>query len=100
MTSVYFADLRHNHQGVLSVDVMPLGIGFMKAVMDRDCPEVRSRLFAYPERLWSAIQEKPPDVLMLSNYCWNEAIALHMARLMKSVRPESLVVMGGPNLYL
>ena len=46
------------------------------------------------------MQEEPPDVLMLSNYMWNEWLSLHFAELMKRVRPETLVVMGGPNLVL
>jgi len=37
--SVYLADLRHNYGGVLSTDCMPLGVGYMKAVMDRDLSE-------------------------------------------------------------
>jgi len=70
----------------------------MKAVMDRDLPEVQSRIFAYPDRLWEAMEQAPPDVLMVSNYLWNEALSLHFAKLAKRLRPETLVVMGGPNL--
>jgi len=98
--SVYLADLRHNFSGVLANDCMPLGVAYMKAVMDRDLPEVRSRLFAYPDRLSEALHSAPPDVLMLSNYMWNEQLSLHFARLAKRLRPETLVVMGGPNLSL
>lgn len=97
---VYLADLRHNFSGVLANDCMPLGVAYMKAVMDRDLPEAQSRLFAYPDRLWCAIQSDPPDVLMLSNYMWNEWLSLHFAELMKQVRPDALVVMGGPNISL
>lgn len=97
-TEVYLADLRYNYLGVLANDCMPLGVSFMKAVMDQQLPEVSSRVFAYPDRLWEALQNDPPDVLMLSNYCWNEALSCHFARLAKRVRPEMLVVMGGPNI--
>lgn len=95
---VYLADLRHTHIGVLSVDSMPLNVGFMKAVMDRDLPEVESRLFVYPDRLLASLHSDPPDVLMLSNYTWNEQLSLHFARLAKRIRPETLVVVGGPNI--
>jgi radical SAM superfamily enzyme YgiQ (UPF0313 family) len=97
--SVYLADLRYD-SGVLANDTFPLGIGYMKAVMDRDLPEVQSRLFAYPDKLWDAIVETPPDVLMLSNYIWNERLSLHIARLAKRVKPDMLTVMGGPNIHL
>jgi len=97
---VYLTDLRYNYSGFLANDCMPLGVGCMKAVMDRDLPQVRSRVFAYPDYLWEALQSEPPDVLMLSNYCWNEALSIHFARLAKRIRPEMLVVMGGPNISL
>jgi radical SAM superfamily enzyme YgiQ (UPF0313 family) len=96
--TVYLADLRYNYSGVVANDCMPLGVAYMKAVMDRDLPEVRSRLFAYPDRLWNALLQDRPDVLMLSNYLWNEALSFHFARLAKRIRPEMLVVMGGPNI--
>lgn len=99
-TTVYLADLRYNYTGFLANDCMPLGVAYIKAVMDRDLPEVKSRLFAYPQKLWEAIQENPPDVLMLSNYVWNEALSVHFARLAKRVRPDTLVIMGGPNISL
>jgi hypothetical protein len=96
--NIYLADLRYNYTGFLANDCMPLGVAYMKAVLDRDLPSVHSRLFAYPDRLWEAIEQQPPDVLMLSNYLWNEALSFHIARLAKRIRPEMLVVMGGPNI--
>src|SRR5262247_616507 len=97
---VYLADLRHNFSGLIANDCMPLGVSYIKAVMDRDLPGVRSRLFAYPDRLWAAMQDQPPDVLMVSSYMWNEWLSFHFAKLAKRVRPETLVVMGGPNICL
>ncbi len=96
--TTYLADLRYNYTGFLANDCMPLGIGYLKAVMDRDLPDLKSRLFAYPDALWEAIRTAPPDVLMLSNYCWNETLSHHFARLAKRVKPDMLVVMGGPNI--
>jgi radical SAM superfamily enzyme YgiQ (UPF0313 family) len=79
---------------------MPLGVAYMKAVMDRDEPEIHSRLFVYPEQLLDALVANPPDALMMSNYVWNEALSFHFGKLMKRIRPETLVVMGGPNISL
>jgi len=97
---VYLADLRHDYTGVLSNDCMPLGVAYMKAVLDRDLPEIESRIFAYPGRLWEALQGEPPGVLMLSNYMWNERLSLKFAELAKRLAPETLVVLGGPNLAI
>lgn len=96
--SVYLADLRYNYSGVLANDCMPLGVAYMKAVMDRDLPDVESRLFAYPNKLYDALQQAPPDILMVSNYLWNEALSLHFAKLARRFNPDVLVVMGGPNI--
>lgn len=98
--SVFLADLRHNFSGILANDCMPLGVAYMKAVLDRDMPEVRSRIFAYPDRLLAALESEPPDVLMLSNYMWNEWLSLQFATIAKRIRPDMLVVMGGPNIHL
>jgi radical SAM superfamily enzyme YgiQ (UPF0313 family) len=97
---VYLADLRHNFSGVLANDCMPLGVAYMKAVLDRDLPGIESRLFAYPDRLQAALEAAPPDILMLSNYMWNESLSFHFAKVAKRLRPETLVVMGGPNIHL
>ncbi len=98
--NVFLADLRYNYSGVLANDCMPLGVAYIKAVMDRDLPDVRSRLFAYPDRLVNAIQAEAPDVLMVSNYCWNEALSFHLAKLARRVNPNMLIVMGGPNISI
>jgi radical SAM superfamily enzyme YgiQ (UPF0313 family) len=95
---VYLADLRYDYCGVLASDCMPLGVSYLKAVIDRDVPEVQSRLFAYPDKLWQAMQAEPPDVLMVSNYMWCEQLSLRFARLAKALNPNALVVMGGPNI--
>jgi radical SAM superfamily enzyme YgiQ (UPF0313 family) len=99
---VYLADLRYDYSGILANDCMPLGIAYMKAVMDRMDPDraIDSRLFVYPDRLAEAIRREPPDVLMVSNYVWNEALSLYFVRLAKQANPKTLTVMGGPNISL
>lgn len=97
-TTVFLADLRHNYAGVLSTDCMPIGVAYMKAVMDRDLPDVASQLFAYPGAMLEAVREQRPHVIMLSNYVWNEALSLHVAKVAKRINPNTLVVMGGPNI--
>ena len=97
-THVYMADLRYEYSGILASDCMPLSVAYLKAVMDRDLPEVHSRLFAYPDRLLDALRSDPPDVLMLSNYVWNECLGHHFGKIAKRIRPDVLVVLGGPNI--
>ena len=99
-TRVYLGDLRYTTAGILANDCMPLGVAYMKAVMDRDNPDVESRLFAYPDMLLQALKDAPPDVLMLSNYVWNEALSREFFRIAKKLNPGVLTVMGGPNIAL
>ena len=60
-TIVYAADLRHNYSGVVSVDAMPLGVGYIKAVIDKVLADrnVEVRIFAYPDVLLRAIESQP-----------------------------------------
>jgi len=97
---VYLGDLRYNTAGILANDCMPLGVAYIKAVIDRDNPDVAARLFVYPEVLLEALKSTPPDVLMLSNYVWNEALSREFFRIAKKLNPNVLTVMGGPNLPL
>ncbi|MDO9091246.1 MAG: cobalamin-dependent protein [Rubrivivax sp.] len=99
---VYLADLRYDYSGTVANDCMPLGVAYMKAVMDREDVdrEIQSRLFVYPEKLAQALVEEPPDVLMLTNYVWNEALSHYFFKLAKSINPHVLTVMGGPNISL
>ncbi len=94
------ADLRHNYGGVLSTDCMPLGVGYMKAVIDRDLAGrgVASSVHAYPDELLEALGQGRPDVVMLSNYVWNEALSLAFLRHARRVHPEVVAVLGGPNI--
>lgn len=44
------------------------------------------------------VSQRMPRVLGLSCYCWNMDVSLELARLYKAVAPESLVVLGGPEV--
>lgn len=99
-TRVYLGDLRYDYSGVLANDCMPLGVAYMKAVIDRDIADCESRLFAYPDRLLDAMMKQPPDILMLSNYVWNEALSHYFFKAAKEINPRILTVMGGPNISL
>ncbi len=97
---VYLADLRYNYAGILANDCMPLGIAYMKAVLDRDHTDITSRLFVYPDALLEAMKAEPCDVLMLSNYVWNELLSHEFFRIARRLNPNVLTVMGGPNIPL
>ena len=62
--------------------------------------EIDLRLFKYVDDLEQAIHENPPDILGLSNYPWNFSLGLEFFRMARAVSPETICVMGGPNIPL
>lgn len=97
-TVVYLADLRHDYQGYLTSDAMPLGIGYMKALMDRELNGVESKLFVYPGNLEQQLKKAVPDVFLATNYVWSESLNQHFAEEIKRLNPNCLVIIGGPNI--
>ena len=97
-TRVMIGDLRYYHAGILANDCMPLGVAYLKAVMDAETPEIDSRIYVYPDKLLAAMKAQAPDVLMLTNYVWNEALSCEFFRIAKQLNPNVLTVMGGPNI--
>jgi radical SAM superfamily enzyme YgiQ (UPF0313 family) len=97
---VYLCDLRHKTI-TLTPDAMPLGIGFLAAYASKVMgSDLQVKLFAYPEHLIEALKHTRPDVLGMSNYCWNYALHCRMLRYAKGLYPDILTVMGGPNISL
>ena len=71
---IYLGDLTYDTI-VLANDVFPLNIGFVASYTLNKFKEfVDITLFKYIDELEKAIIESPPDILALSNYCWNERI--------------------------
>jgi radical SAM superfamily enzyme YgiQ (UPF0313 family) len=96
--SVFLADLRHDYQGYLTSDAMPLGIGYLKSILDVHLPGVTSKMFVYPSELVKELDRKVPDVFLATNYVWNESLNQHFAKVIKQRNPHCLVIVGGPNI--
>lgn len=97
---IFLGDLTHNYK-VVSNETMPLGVALIKAVLVKHLgSDVHCKLFRYPDKLLDAIKREMPDVLMLSNYVWNESLSYYVFTKFKRLNPSGLTVMGGPNLSL
>lgn len=96
---IYLADLTHTVQ-VIASEFMPLSVAciasYLKAY-SRYADEIDVELFKFPDDLISAISERQPFVLALSNYLWNSDLANQVARLAKQRYPDLTVIFGGPN---
>ncbi|GAB6037222.1 hypothetical protein JCM15519_17810 [Fundidesulfovibrio butyratiphilus] len=95
--NIYLADLVHDYLGGGSY-MMPLNIGFISAYTKHRLNDVHTELFKYPNALLARIKASSPDILGLSNYTWNANLNLQVAKFMKRLRPETVVVMGGPDI--
>lgn len=101
---VWLADLTYTGQDTqsLGADTFPLGIGCIATYAEKQLNfSSPIRLFRYPEKLSQALnQEGFPVVCGFSNYVWNSELLLAVARRLKEVKPDTIIVMGGPNFPL
>jgi hypothetical protein len=94
---VYLADLTHTGVHV-ATESFPLNIGLVAAFAKRHLGEaVEFRLFKYPDKLFAAVKDRPPDVLGCSNYVWNSNLTAWACEFTKARSPEVLTVLGGTN---
>lgn len=97
---IYLGDLTYDTVA-LSTEVFPLNIGYIAAYCkSRFGSDVDITLFKYIDELEKAIRNEPPTILGLSNYAWNQRVDIEMFRILASLNPNSLKVLGGPNLPL
>jgi len=98
--SIYLGDLTYTTLS-LATDAFPLNIGFVAAYAEKTFgKQIDLRLFKYVDDLEQAINETPPDILGLSNYPWNLSLGLEFFRMARTVSPQTICVMGGPNIPL
>ena len=97
---IYLADLTYATVG-LATDSLPLNIGFVAAYCKQQFGEkVDIKLFKYPQDLEKAIKDSAPDILGMSNYPWNFNLGLSFFKIIKEISPNTVTVMGGPNIPL
>ena len=95
-------DLNHTTRGI-HTNTVPLGLGLITQYLKKELeltPDIDIKMFKDPNKAESVLSGWIPDVLGLSQYCWNSELNLHFARLVKEANPGCLIVAGGPNLDL
>src|SRR5215469_7485940 len=97
---IYLGDLTYTTLS-LATDAFPLNIGFIAAYAAKVYgKEVDLTLFKYIDDLEQALKENPPDILGLSNYPWNFSVGQEFFRMARELSPNTICVMGGPNIPL
>ncbi|MBT6053591.1 MAG: radical SAM protein [Candidatus Scalindua sp.] len=83
----------------ISANSFPLNVGYIGSFScSRFGSKIDLKLFKFIDELEEAIKESPPDILGLSNYCWNHNLGLEIFRILRGINPNALTVWGGPNL--
>ena len=97
---IYLADLTYDTLN-LATDSFPLNIGFVAAYCKKKFGEkIDIKLFKYPKDLEKSIKEDKPDILGMSNYPWNFNLGMAFFKKIKQISPNTVTVMGGPNIPL
>lgn len=98
---IYLAELFHTFVDAnreTSPYTVPLGIGFLAAMIQRKLPDVEVRIFRDSNQLVAAIRDRPPHVLGFSICNWNIDLSRRMAQYVKSRLPNTMLVAGGPSV--
>ena len=97
---IYLADLTYTTLS-LATEAFPLNIGFVGAFCQQAFGRrVEVSLYKYIDHLEEAIRLQPPDILGMSNYPWNFNLGLAFFQWLEEFSPETIRVMGGPNIPL
>ena len=95
--TAYFTDLTHTGSGMNSRG-FPLGIGIVLAYAIKELGGLFDyRLFKLPEDLSGTLEDEIPDLLCMSNFCWNKNLSYAYAEYVKRRNPRAIVIFGGPN---
>jgi len=94
---IYLGDLTYTTV-TIATEAFPLNVGYIasycKKLFGND---VEITLFKYIDEIDKAVNENPPDILGLSNYCWSHNVSYEIFKMCKKTNPNVVTVWGGPN---
>jgi len=91
-------DLNHISRGV-HTNTVPLGLGLISRYLRLTIKTgLEIKIFKDAQKASTLLPGWGPDIVGISQYCWNSRLNLYTAQMIKESNPGSLVVAGGPNL--
>ena len=93
--SIYLGDLGYFNDYNFSQPT-PLNVGYIGEYLRTQVPEARVELFKNPVEMLERIRHAPPQILGLSHYQWNSNLNLKVIEAAKSMKPDVVSVLGGP----
>jgi radical SAM superfamily enzyme YgiQ (UPF0313 family) len=95
---IYLADPTHDGTGRPAVEIFPYNVGLVGSYARHALGDaVEIQLFKYVGPLLKALDERPPNVLGCSNYCWNTHLSHFLCGRAKRAGTRTLTVFGGTN---
>lgn len=76
---------------------MPVNIAYIASYALAHISDLEIRLYDNVEKIIKDIDEWSPDIVGLSNYCWNTDLSSLVFRYAKKNNPNILTVAGGPD---
>ena len=94
---IYLGDLTYTTV-TLATEAFPLNVGFIASYCKKLFgDDVEITLFKYIDEIDKAVNENPPDILGLSNYCWSHNVSCEIFKMCKKSNPNVITIWGGPN---
>ena len=94
---IYLGDLTYITV-TLATEAFPLNVGYIASYCKKLFgDDVEITLFKYIDEIDKAVNENPPDILGLSNYCWSHNVSYEIFKMCKKTNPNVVTIWGGPN---
>ena len=94
---IYLGDLTYTTV-TLATEAFPLNVGYIASYCKKLFGDnVEITLFKYIDEIDKAVNENPPDILGLSNYCWSHNVSYEIFKMCKKTNPNVVTIWGGPN---
>ena len=101
--SILICDLTHTGSKSYSPNLIPYPIGCIKSYFleySKFSSQFEVEIFKDPQEFIDACFQKKPVIVGFGNYVWNSELSSDVAREIKSLYPQTLIIFGGPNFPL
>ena len=101
--TILLADLTHTGSKSYSPNLMPYPVGCIKSYFlsySKYANDFEIKIFKDPQKFIDDFVEIKPSVVGFSNYVWNSELSYELAKEIKLIDPNILIICGGPNFPL
>ena len=96
--TIFLCLLSHENGLQLQNRHFPLSVALISEYLKKNIQNIETFLFKRPSKLNEQLKAIKPDIVMFSNYMWNEKLNCFYAKLIKTNFPNTLIIFGGPNV--